>query len=77
MTEPDKPDPSGTGCGAVLLAVGLILVWTLAWQGVRLAGLDEPSMGHLNHVGATLMIGPVAVVMILAGFHLLRRRRGD
>jgi hypothetical protein len=76
MPVADKPDPPATGCGAVLLAVGLILAWTLAWQGIRLAGLDEPSMGHIGHVGATLMLGPVAVVMILAGFHLLRRQRG-
>lgn len=75
MPAADESDPPAAGCGAVLLAAGLILVAVLVLEGVLLLRVEEPSMGHIGHVGATLMLGPVALVMVLAGFHLLRRRR--
>ena len=51
---PAEPELSAAGCGALLLAVGLILVAVLVLEGVLLLRAEQPEMGHLTHVVATL-----------------------
>jgi len=59
--------------GNILLSLGALFWLLLVASGLHARTLEQPDMIHLNHALMTIIGGPLAVVLIVAGL-ILRRR---
>ncbi|OWK45394.1 hypothetical protein [Fimbriiglobus ruber] len=69
----DQPTAFAQTFGTLLLVGGLLLAGGIILNGIESARAAQPDMLHVNHVGATVCGGPLAVWFIIFGFYIRRR----
>jgi hypothetical protein len=63
------------GGGGCLLGAGFYLTCFLMWQGIAVALGNGSELGAVQQIAATLVFGPLAVILVLGGFDWRRRNR--